>query len=117
MQRTLFIACLFAGLNFNCAIPPQPSAKPSRTSTAPTTAPLINRDDCATRLHEIAGALLFYISQNHHLPQRLSELSNVPGAPTDWTCPVSGQPYVFDPAGLPTADPTLRVVVYDAVPA
>jgi hypothetical protein len=76
-------------------------------------------DPCATRLHDLSGLLLMYYSINKHLPDRLDELASLADVDLEFNtnCPASGQPYVYDPAGLgsPTSDRFL--VLYDSVPA
>ena len=87
-------------------------SSPPRASTQPSTLNL-NTDPCATRLHEICGPLLMYFAQNHQLPKDLKELSTVPGFSdvNDFTCPVSHQPYIYTPTGIPGKAPSslLRV--------
>jgi hypothetical protein len=74
-------------------------------------------DSCAEQLHELSGLLLEYYAVYHRLPEKLDDLlplaekGHVPAT----VCPVSHEPYVYDPNGpmLPGAG---NVVVYDAKP-
>ena len=79
---------------------------------------LILTDPCAVRLGDIADALLMYYSQNRQLPQKLEELQTAAGgkALLDFTCPVTGQPYVYVPTNLNGPGADRRVLVYDAQP-
>jgi len=91
----------------------------SRSANRRASVPNLNTDPCATRLHEICGPLLMYFAQNHELPKDLKELSTVPGFSdvNDFTCPVSHQPYIYTPTGIPGKDPGTRIIIYDATPA
>jgi hypothetical protein len=85
----------------------------------PRESALSNTDPCATRLHDISGVLLFYYATNHKLPATLDELKAVQGfEEVQYTCPVSGEPYVYAPAGVPTPNqPGAKIVLYDPTPA
>ena len=96
------------------------AAGPRLDGSSPTAqAPISNTDPCAMRLHDLCGPLLMYYRQHQALPQRLEELKDGPsfGADVELTCPVSKQPYVYNAFGLPNAEGTERVVIYDATPA
>ena len=71
------------------------------------------------RLHDVCGPLLLYYATNRALPAKLEQLSDVRAFETvkDFTCPASGKPYVYNPAGLPAPDRSMRLIVYDAAPA
>jgi hypothetical protein len=94
--------------------PSTPSKIPA-ANTAPT-AEITNTDACAMRLHELCGPLLFFYGTHHRLPNNLKELSDEMDV-GDLTCPVSHQPYVYDPEGKQGTDPKMRIVIYDATPA
>ena len=100
---------------------PPTKQRQARGNAAPSTSGRPNEpaDPCATRLHDLSGLLLLYYSVNKHLPDRLDELAPLADVDVEFntTCPKSGEPYVYDPAGLgaPTSDRFL--VLYDAVPA
>jgi hypothetical protein len=68
------------------------------------------------RLHDVCGPLLLYYATNRALPAKLEQLSAVPGFENvnDFTCPASGKPYVYNPAGLPAPDRSMRLIIYDA---
>src|SRR5439155_27091496 len=71
--------------------------------------------------HEASGALLLYYAQHRDLPPSLEVLEKVPGAEDagEMICPVSHEPYVYNPGGLPAPGqpPGARLVLYDAHPA
>lgn len=102
-----------------------PSANPTVVAAPPVppppTAPITATDPCASRLHDIAGGLLLYYARNNRLPERLSDLSEIPGMRQvdDLVCPVSGKPYLYSPGGIiiPGPGPGARLVVYDPTPA
>ncbi|MHB1155583.1 MAG: hypothetical protein ACYC26_01960 [Phycisphaerales bacterium] len=75
-----------------------------------------NTDACAMRLHDLCGSLLLYYADHGRLPGALGELE--PTAELNpvltLTCPVSGKPYIYDPAGMDAGDGTGRIIVYDA---
>jgi hypothetical protein len=95
------------------------SAPAKKGAVPPVDAPTLSGDTCDIRLHELAGPLLEYYVLNHRLPQRLEELAPFAEAGTDFqlTCPVSGQPYVYAPAGLTHQGSARVLLVYDRVPA
>ena len=78
-----------------------------------------NTDPCAMRLHDICGALLLYYQQNHTLPKRLDDLANSPllEGQDALVCPVSKQPYLYNPVGITTAETRARIICYDPTPA
>lgn len=90
-------------------------------------------DPCVNRLHDLAGQLLIYYVRHGQLPQTLDELAAAHLVPeTDLKCPLSGQPYVYDPSGIRLPDvgkvafpvpegvqvpaPPDWLIVYDASP-
>jgi hypothetical protein len=129
LRRSLVIvaACGFALAG--CAAPSAKSSAPKRSdvpaSTQPTaaapapTARLTINDPCPTRLHDICGPLLVYLTANYRLPERLDELRQMPGAEAigDFVCPTSKQPYVYNPTGVIGANIAQRAVIYDAAPS
>jgi hypothetical protein len=114
--RALLIAC---ALILGCT-----SSKPSRppvqnAETSSLTAPISNTDPCAMQMHDICGGfLLFYASQNR-LPNQLSELysTEVVAKEIRFVCPVSQQPYIYNPNGIFLPDQNARVILYDATAA
>ena len=76
-------------------------------------------DPCATRLHDIEGAVLLYYTLHQRLPESLDQLRPLADldAPLEFTCPVSNQPYVYQRANLTTPGPDQRLLVYDPTPA
>ena len=104
-----------------CSATPQ-AAKPAPTASGSASSDdraLISTDPCALRLHDISGALLLYYNTHADLPPTLDILIKSPGAQDlgELTCPASGQPYVYFPAGVPVDPPPSRVVLFDATPA
>ena len=103
---------------------PTASAKPRRTlptaqERTPPSDPLAKAGGCDSRLQDISGLILLYMQQTHQLPQSLDDLRGYPGA-TDvgnFTCPVSGKPYIYKPDGIPTPSGAGRIMVYDPTPA
>jgi hypothetical protein len=89
------------------------------TSTGTPVAPITNTDPCASNLHDLCEPLLFYYLKNHRLPPRLEDLQGLPGfeGPMDLRCPVSHLPYVYNPAGILTAESRARIIAYDAAPS
>src|SRR5213080_3604285 len=77
-----------------------------------------NTDPCAIRLHEFCAPLLLYFATNHQLPPDVATLKSIPGFADagPFECPLSHQPYLYDPNGLPAPDPNARVIIYDATP-
>ncbi|MFI5377939.1 MAG: hypothetical protein ACHRHE_01420 [Tepidisphaerales bacterium] len=91
----------------------QPKGQPAGT------APITNTDPCATRLHDICGALLLYYVDHHRLPARIEELTEYPDFKDirEFRCPVSGQAYIYNPVGVVSPDQPTRVILYDPVPS
>ena len=98
---------------------------PSRAAQSPSAAPApaakldVNTDPCAMRLHEASGALLLYFSAHRDLPPTLEALSKAPGAADigELVCPLSHQPYVYTPQGLPSPDGESRILLADPQPS
>ena len=113
MTIVLTLAALAAG----CAAPAHPSS-PARPKSAAKEAPISNADPCATRLHDLCGPLLLYYATNHKLPPTLEALrSTGMDMPEELTCPVSHQPYVYNPGGLLAPNAMGKLIIYDATPA
>jgi hypothetical protein len=92
-----------------------PTKQPAKSGKA---AANWNTDPCATRLHDIGGAILLYYTLNHRLPARLDELLTVPDAESDlqFVCPVSNTPYVYTPNGMLMPETRSRILLYDPAP-
>jgi hypothetical protein len=108
-------------LTEGCGPSSQGGPGPRRTvTTRPSNAsPITNTDPCANRLHDFCGPLLLYFNVERRLPQRIEELGQVTGFENlrDFTCPVSHQPYIYSPTGIPGLEPGSRVVLYDPIPS
>ena len=103
----LLLAALAAGVLAACT-----------SSGVRTAEPLPAVDACDERLHVICGLLLRSYAENKRLPAALDELSAVAGpdeAPP-LVCPVSQEPYAYDPAGLEVPGLPGRLVLYDSRP-
>jgi hypothetical protein len=137
IAAAVIAAMMLAG---GCATPPRSkSASPSARSESSARSPVeiaprppntasdgaadnspIAADPCAARLHELSGALLFYYAAHRALPASLDALRSMPGfesSASDLTCPVSREPYIYNPAGLPAPAGNALLVVYDATAA
>ena len=114
LVSVLFVACVFASAA-GCGS----SSKPTTNLETTPASSAANTDPCAMRMHDICGPLLLYYATNRALPARLEQLSEMPGFDhlKDFTCPASGKPYVYNPAGIPAPDRAMRLIIYDAVPA
>jgi hypothetical protein len=96
------------------AVAPLPTGRP------PTANEAVGDDPCAARLHDITGALLgFYIANNNRLPDKLEQIKPYAdfGTELNFTCPASGLPYTYSPAGLMAAGQNKRIIVWDPTPA
>ena len=99
-----------------------PSNIPDPAPDAPgrPTAPIgLATDACAERLHALCGPLLYYYAVNRRLPERLDELRDLAGLDpaAEFSCPVSGQPYIYNPHGLPRGEKPGFLILYDAQPS
>jgi len=76
-------------------------------------------DPCAARLQDLSGALLFYIAINKQLPAHLEDLQSMADVDTQlqYTCPVSGKPYLYIQGGLHAPAQPKQIVVADAAPS
>lgn len=93
--------------------PPDPRASGAQgRAISPT-------DPCAMRLHEMGAPLLLYYGMTTELPRKLEDLSKVPGFENirDFTCPVSRQPYIYNPIGIVSPDDPARLIIYCPTPA
>jgi hypothetical protein len=94
-----------------------PSAKPQAESQRSSQSSSAS-DPCAQRLHDLVGGLFLYYAQHNQLPENLKSLELPSGKiQDDLVCPVSHQPYIYDPHGMAAPDGKSRLIIYDAVPA
>ncbi len=129
--RWLLVACACGAFLGGCAASSSPSASLDKAAagtkattriadaaTLPPPAKLTVNEPCATRLHDVCGPLLLYLTANYRLPETLDELRQVPGGNTmeEFACPVSKQPYVYNLAGIVGPDISKRAVIYDSAP-
>ena len=103
----------------------KPSQIPDVGADAPgrATAAITANDPCAERLHAACGPLLLYYAVHRRLPDKLDALRELSDAPAEladvqFTCPVSGRPYIYLPQGVPRGkgQPGL-LVLFDAAPS
>src|SRR5436189_3752975 len=89
----------------------------TKPATKASSGALTTTDPCGMRLHDICGPLLLYYATRHRLPDSLEMLNEIPHDETlDFTCPVTQQPYVYDPSGLLNSS-NGRLIVFDPTPA
>ena len=89
----------------------------SSTTEPEVRRPSVQEDACAARLHDLSGQLLLYYSLHGRLPESLDALPPLDAAdPTPAVCPVSGEPYVYDPKGKQLAEQQGLLVLYDPAP-
>lgn len=103
-------------VNGNAAEPVGPRAKTATPSMSIDRA--LKSDPCSARMHEISGAMLTYVAMNGRMPEKLEELrtvADVGDAPLEFTCPVTGEAYVYVPGGL-RAEEGRIVVLHDRSP-
>ena len=92
------------------SIPAQPADHPLDATSA--------IDPCAENLEDISGAMLMHLNLHGRFPAALEELRPPPGTPAlSITCPVTGQPYIFNPTGIHLAERAAYIIAYDAQPA
>jgi hypothetical protein len=73
-------------------------------------------DPCAEQLHEVCGAMLLYYIAAHRLPNTLHELGAFADQPLVFTCPLSGDDYVYRPISLQGTVDHPQLVMYDRHP-
>ena len=110
------IAPLLTG---GCAAPGKSASSSSAPPPLSEQAALSNTDPCALRLHDFCGPLLIYFGQNHDIPTDTDELKQIPGFADagPFECPLSHKPYVYNPQGVATSNPALRMILYDPEPS
>jgi hypothetical protein len=100
--------------------PAAPSTPQTPSAPAPPGGPdvLASLEPCAARLQDLAGVMLLYYAVHKQLPVALDELRAVAefDQELNFTCPASGRPYVYNPAGLRYPGKDERLVLYDADP-
>lgn len=94
----------------------QSATRATRPGPAAIRASPSSLDPCAERLHELAGPLLLLWARDGRLPAGPARLAAMaPEVPL--VCPVSGQPYRYDPHGPWLPGQAGRLVLYDSTPA
>jgi len=75
-------------------------------------------DPCAERLHDVCDHLFLYYALHKALPPALADLEGLGPRPLPpLACPVSGDPYVYNPDGLRVPGRPGRLVIHDAAPS
>jgi hypothetical protein len=103
--------------------PPPPNKSGAPVRPAPpqnlTDAQRAATDPCALRMTDVEEAMMNYYATNRRLPEKLDELKSYAllGAQLNFTCPVSGRPYVYVPDGLQSAGRPKRILLHDATAA
>ncbi len=124
MRRWCAVICVTAAVAAQgcTSSPPPPQVRAGAADKqvpAAGVAPITNTDACATRMHDISGALLLFYQKFQRLPERLddlrqiSEFSKLP----EFSCPVSKRPYLYAASGISSPEPNARIVLYDPTPA
>jgi len=104
------VACRLAVLTLVAGCQPPAPEPPSRR-------PSVEIDPCAERLHDVCGQLLLHYSSHRTLPRTLQELKTAGRQPSvPLQCPVSREPYRYNPQGLQVEGQSGRLVLYDAQP-
>ena len=116
-NEVIVLAVFVAAALTACSSP----RKQTTATTQATEAAISESDACPQRLHDLEGGLLLYYAQNRRLPPTLASLvlpgTDAAAAAEAILCPVSHQPYVYDPRGLPGPDGVSRLIVYDSLPS
>ena len=87
----------------------------SETSDPLVRRPSVKMDPCAERLHDVCGQLLLYHSAYKRLPRTMEELKTMDSGQTpELTCPISGEPYIYNLEGLLISGHSGHLVLYDA---
>ena len=117
IKPCLLLACLLCAACQSTASKPAPAAAAGGGGISDSV--LAATDPCALRLDDIRVALLGYLHDHDRLPEKIADLQKFaePGTTLQFTCPASGKPYVYVPAGLTLPGKSQRLVLYDAVPA
>jgi hypothetical protein len=119
LLQPMLAACLLAA-GCHTSSPQKQSDVPAAQSSSERlhTDPNTLTDPCAENLQNICEAMLLYYTTNKLLPAALPELQPYADAGTQlaFSCPVSGDPYDYVPAGLIGPGIHDRLVLYDAEP-
>lgn len=111
-MRRISLIFLAAAALAGCAMPSP--ARPVRPVAPVATVPEL--DNCADRLHDIAGMLLEYYVAHRDLPERLEDMNEGRVEPMEFVCPRSNKPYVYDYEGVPLPGRGDFLIVWDAAP-
>jgi hypothetical protein len=97
----------------------EPESRVGATPPAPPRMSIdraLKSDPCSARMHEISGAMLTYVARHGRMPAKLEELRAVTGVgegPLEFSCPVTGEAYVYVPGGLRGSEEGRVVVLHD----
>jgi hypothetical protein len=107
-MNRISLICLAAlgAISAGCEQPEPPIRKPG-----------VVIDPCAERLHDVCGKLLLHYAANKSLPPGFEQLRGICGQSLPPVCPVSGEPYKYNPAGIEIPGRAGRLILHDATPA
>jgi hypothetical protein len=93
--------------------PPPPAPTPVTVGQGSGAAAV--NDPSASRMQDLCGALLYYYASNRRFPAKLEELRPYAdlGVTLGFTSPVTGEPYVYVPAGMRGSGIRDTLVLYD----
>lgn len=116
-MRSLCLLLVFAILP-GCTHSTSPTARATNPSSPLHEAPLDTSygDPCNERLQNLGGALLEYYFDHKHLPAHLADLRET-SPDVQFTCPTSGEQYIYVPSGLSVPGSSERLILFDATPA
>jgi hypothetical protein len=89
-------------------------APQSKSGDPVTPDKVVSTDPTAARLQDIGGYIMLYYREHNQMPQALSDLSSLPGGQDLNFNSSSGQPFVYQPAGMWSPERNNKcIVVYD----
>jgi len=113
----LLMAVWIAG----CAAPAERTPAETRRPAPPPSPvePITATDECATRMHDIAGGLLLFYAMHHDLPAKLEQLNTLAGFEDlgPYACPVSQRAYIYRPTGIYLAERNEQIILHDPAPS
>lgn len=113
------ICCILVALlvHAGCGSQERTSERPPQRLTTDADEMPRSLDPCATRLHDLSGALLLSWFREQVLPDDILGLISIDtGEPIPAVCPVTGGGYVYDPTGIHLPEVESRVILYDSRP-
>lgn len=126
LKRYAIVSLILVSMLAGCA-PVKRESKPlQQADQLPGT--ITNTDPCATNLHSMIALFYLWYGSHHDLPENLDQLRAIPwDDPVAFTCPVSREPYIYNPSGIVRTSKSVvggvetqkneRVIVYDPKPS